>query len=562
MDASKVTQEPPSIDEPVIYIFCSNKKNTWIRNCELACEFLTGMFLGKLTSSKLKQKLSNVMFSDESNPALKSIHQDLLKRRLLVRKTIKTKDTEGRLLYTKTMLSIVNGRKPRKLVCPPTDSGKPCPLCFSNGANHHKKFLPFRYYRPDTPTQSNDYDCGTYTLYAIRMWIQQEALVKSSLHEDSTRLWTPVDIYKYRYECRRYLDRIGGRPDREPVNEFGTAEENCYLSCQKKSYDLFRMVGNNHDPLDAIEKICNSEIKENKSADKICLKEKDSKDTSEEAMKALSVAEVCESIENEKTAREEEQDAADNMETYAIPEPSSKTELLVKDIVEEKKDDYRNAATPEDSINDASEAKIIKCTPDQENEQNEIMNEDKNVEDDESSDSIPIEADKNEETDDEISQNEALSKEDLPEKENADDLIPIYSPEDISSRFVQLMIHDEPEDIEDEDSSMIAEVKNVFNGVFREEKQLKEAIDPGPNISSEEKVVKIAIKPGVEVDENSKITPLNLEDALENCNQAVIDEKIASLDESSMEEELSVDDSDFSENIVSACTIVRKTWAM
>ena len=131
---------------------------------------------------------------DESNPALKNLQQDLLKKRLLVRKTVKLKDAEGKILAVKKMLSIVNGRKPRKLVCPPTETGKPCPLCFSNGKNHHEKFLPFRYYKPSTPTQSNDFDCGTYTLYAIRMWMQQETLVTSSLHQDSTRLWTPVDI--------------------------------------------------------------------------------------------------------------------------------------------------------------------------------------------------------------------------------------------------------------------------------------------------------------------------------------------------------------------------------
>ncbi|CAG5111569.1 Oidioi.mRNA.OKI2018_I69.chr2.g5864.t1.cds [Oikopleura dioica] len=555
MDASKVTQEAPSLDEPVIYIFCSNKKNTWIRNCELACEFLTGMFL------------------DESNPALKNLQQDFLKKHLLVRKTVKMKDTEGKILAVKKMLSIVNGRKPRTLVCPPTESGKPCPLCFNNGKNHHEKFLPFRYYKPSTPTQSNDFDCGTYTLYAIRMWMQQESLVTSSLHQDSTRLWTPVDIYKYRYECRRYLDRIAGRPDREPVNEFGTAEENCYLPCQKKSYDLFRMVGDNVDLLKALEKIGNSTIddgseeKESKDENGLEKKESNAEDTAVDEIKALSVGEVGESLANEETEKVKER-KAESLETCSIQEASEKEDLPAENTVEENNNQDRHAAEAEDSTNDAAKFKTINCI-DREKEQNEIISGYRNVQEDKSTDSISTEADNSEEI-------EFHNK--ISDNEDADDSFPIYSPEDISSRFVQLMIDDEPEDIES-DSSMIAEVKGVFNEALMEEKQLAKRVDPEQKNSPEGKLVRIeeflSELNEEAVVENSEVEPVNYNEmpnleALQNCNQAVIDEKIGSLDESCVQEEgISIDASDFSDNSASVdsrtvfnpATIVRKTWA-
>ena len=45
-DSNQYSQFAPYESEPVIYHFCSLTKTDWIQKCELACELLTGMFLG------------------------------------------------------------------------------------------------------------------------------------------------------------------------------------------------------------------------------------------------------------------------------------------------------------------------------------------------------------------------------------------------------------------------------------------------------------------------------------------------------------------------------------
>jgi hypothetical protein len=52
------------------------------------------------------------------------------------------------------------------------------------------------------------------------------------LSEDSTKLkrWFSLrDIFNFKYDCRRYLDKFVGLEDREPVNKDGNPEENGYL---------------------------------------------------------------------------------------------------------------------------------------------------------------------------------------------------------------------------------------------------------------------------------------------------------------------------------------------
>ncbi|CBY15857.1 unnamed protein product [Oikopleura dioica] len=213
-DSNQYSQFAPYESEPVIYHFCSLTKTDWIQKCELACELLTGMFL------------------DESNPDLKPIHDDLLGRGLLNR--------------TPTGLQIEHGRKPRRLVCDRATRRNmnrpwPCDECLNNGPNRFQKFLPFRYYHQSSPQQCNEYDCGVYTIYAIRKWFQNEKHIKRYLHTDLENWWTPIDIYNYKYACRRYFDMLANVPDREPVNVFGTPEENGYLKSVKASYAAYRV---------------------------------------------------------------------------------------------------------------------------------------------------------------------------------------------------------------------------------------------------------------------------------------------------------------------------------
>lgn len=56
------------------------------------------------------------------------------------------------------------------------------------------------------------------------------------LHKDLSSWWTQEDIYNYKFECRRYLDKVAGQPNREKINVFGTAAENCYLKGTTDSY--------------------------------------------------------------------------------------------------------------------------------------------------------------------------------------------------------------------------------------------------------------------------------------------------------------------------------------
>jgi hypothetical protein len=53
--------------------------------------------------------------------------------------------------------------------------------------------------------------------------------------------WSPIDIYNYKYECRRYFDKLANYPDREPVNVFGTPEENGYLKSSKASFAAYKV---------------------------------------------------------------------------------------------------------------------------------------------------------------------------------------------------------------------------------------------------------------------------------------------------------------------------------
>jgi len=213
-DSNQYSQFAPYESEPVIYHFCSLTKTDWIQKCELACELLTGMFL------------------DESNPDLQPIHEDLLRRGLLSR--------------TENGLQIEHGRKPRRLVCDRATRRNmnrpwPCDECLNNGPNRFQKFLPFRYYHQSSPQQCNEYDCGVYTIYAIRKWFQNEKHIKRYLHTDLENWWSPIDIYNYKYACRRYFDKLANYPDREPVNVFGTPEENGYLKSSKASFAAYKV---------------------------------------------------------------------------------------------------------------------------------------------------------------------------------------------------------------------------------------------------------------------------------------------------------------------------------
>ena len=53
--------------------------------------------------------------------------------------------------------------------------------------------------------------------------------------------WSPIDIYNYKYACRRYFDKLANYPDREPVNVFGTPEENGYLKSSKASFAAYKV---------------------------------------------------------------------------------------------------------------------------------------------------------------------------------------------------------------------------------------------------------------------------------------------------------------------------------
>jgi len=93
----------------------------------------------------------------------------------------------------------------------------------------HELLLPFRYGMPRGPHQANDFDCGNFTVYFIRRWFGSD---RPDLSENTTNLkkWFSLhDIFNFKYDCRRYLDKLVGLADREPVNVEGNPEENGYF---------------------------------------------------------------------------------------------------------------------------------------------------------------------------------------------------------------------------------------------------------------------------------------------------------------------------------------------
>ena len=66
--------------------------------------------------------------------------------------------------------------------------------------------------------------------------------IKRYLHRCLDTWWSPVDVYNYKYATRRYFDKLANVPDREPVNIFGSPEENGYLGSSKDSFLAYRRL--------------------------------------------------------------------------------------------------------------------------------------------------------------------------------------------------------------------------------------------------------------------------------------------------------------------------------
>jgi len=200
----------PAEDKPGIYLLCSAYSIDWYEKCEVVNEFLTSAFLDR-TNGSLREWQCRLL-----DDGILTIRDDEFFE------IVKGGREPSEYFCNKKTLQRNNQKLPISVIWP-------CHKCNEMEECFHELLLPFRYGMPRGPHQANDFDCGNFTVYFIRRWFDSD---RPDLSEDSTKLkrWFSLrDIFNFKYDCRRYLDKLVGLEDREPVNKEGNPEENGYL---------------------------------------------------------------------------------------------------------------------------------------------------------------------------------------------------------------------------------------------------------------------------------------------------------------------------------------------